>query len=994
MSGGEICTERRQLDKGSDEGRRKDALSSTTVRPQKHINIANHSYNSHSESIVISFEAVADVLMAARELRPRGEAPVADPAPHPLKPLDRRASMVRPSRTGRAFVSISKLDKRKGELTDFYDRCAIEAHENPQLSYVEAADRVASRFDLKIDKQDRGKVKAVLSQRKKAKASFDKLMSNVDEAAKQAAPKASSGNGIGKRSQNRVGRGGRKRKLDDDTALPTDSTQASFKGGRNHFEYQDRMKAAAAEAASSKLSLNKAARNMLIMLQAQEPPINVSFKTCQRHVKSARENGGVALTPQKPGGCYLPAYMERDIAGSIRNLRARHMLVFPDDVKGWCRQLVEGTPYHNNFLDAEKKERPTAYDGWYRGFLERNGFLTGPMRPLEMTRAEWFTAENLEKYYRVAKDLLVDAGVAEINPHYDPNLEYSEEIVITHPERICSYDETKVELDCTSGGKGKTDTFIRDGRTDDGTGVVTKTGKCASAACGRMGDGRTLPVYMVLASGEEVSGAWTPELEAPDIFDKEGNTLKWRYTSNVKGSVDSEFCKDYLTEILHPALGYPPSRDERPRCQGVIICDGVGSHLTLAVLERAVELGMEILLRVPNLSFILQGEDTVNFKELKAEFRLQKAAKFRKLNDGRRTDASPYIPLGYEHLMECFLPAHTKAFTKERNMMGWQIEGVIPFTKKQWWKKKKIDEEKGAKSAASRVSQSTLLSSAAASTGTAVGGLPESTEQTTVSAPVGRHQSKSAFVLTEEGQQHLRLIKNLSRVDFTGQLDAAKLLENNILLQKAAAGLAKEVEQANAPPKKAARTTAKDMFGRKGSATGAEIMEKLRKEAREKAAKDAQSARNKDNAAAKKANAAAKGVVAGSAILVRLQTEGQSLLDRLKNDDLVALLQNAQPQSTIKKEAKNVLMKKVLELKTVQDALAAAAAVDAAAAAAAVAAAAGAAPPLPPPTMPGSAEALGRASIGSTGSNPSSGPSPAVVLAVVTTPAEHVGGIP
>ena len=32
------------------------------------------------------------------------------------------------------------------------------------------------------------------------------------------------------------------------------------------------------------------------------------------------------------------------------------------------------------------------------------------------------------------------------------------------------------------------------------------------------------------------------------------------------------------------------------------------------MIEKAIELGMEILLRVPNLSSVLQGEDTVNFK--------------------------------------------------------------------------------------------------------------------------------------------------------------------------------------------------------------------------------------------------------------------------------------------------------------------------------------------------------------------------------------------
>ena len=36
--------------------------------------------------------------------------------------------------------------------------------------------------------------------------------------------------------------------------------------------------------------------------------------------------------------------------------------------------------------------------------------------------------------------------------------------------------------------------------------------------------------------------------------------------------------------------------------------------MCFTVVEKAIELGMEILLRVPNPSYILQGEDTINFK--------------------------------------------------------------------------------------------------------------------------------------------------------------------------------------------------------------------------------------------------------------------------------------------------------------------------------------------------------------------------------------------
>ncbi len=70
----------------------------------------------------------------------------------------------------------------------------------------------------------------------------------------------------------------------------------------------------------------------------------------------------------------------------------------------------------------------------------------------------------------------------------------------------------------------------------------------------------------------------------------------------------------YIEEVLHPALSYPKPRSTHPGEQAVIICDGIMTHLGYHVGTKAIALGMEILLRVPHLSFVLQGEDTINFK--------------------------------------------------------------------------------------------------------------------------------------------------------------------------------------------------------------------------------------------------------------------------------------------------------------------------------------------------------------------------------------------
>jgi hypothetical protein len=76
----------------------------------------------------------------------------------------------------------------------------------------------------------------------------------------------------------------------------------------------------------------------------------------------------------------------------------------------------------------------------------------------------------------------------------------------------------------------------------------------------------------------------------------------------------------YLKDITHHCLCSPKPRTTHRGQQGVMICDCVGTHLGY-VVHKSLDLGMEILVRVPDFSFALHGEDTVNFKELKYNWR-------------------------------------------------------------------------------------------------------------------------------------------------------------------------------------------------------------------------------------------------------------------------------------------------------------------------------------------------------------------------------------
>lgn len=741
--------------------------------------------------------------------------------------------------------------------------------------------------------------------------------------------------------------------------------KTSYHGAENKAAYQQAVKAAVAEVAFNRSDLTgrAAGREVSSILAAQG--ITLSDRSCNDKVKAARETN-VVVTPQPPGGTYVSTSIERRIAEAVAQLRDKEYPVFPEDIKAWCKKEVEGTVWHKNFLDENGNERAGAYDGWYKGFLNRQEFVTGTMRPLEISRKEWFTAENLATYYRVAKPQLVKAGVAEPNPNYDPNARYSEEIIITRPERICSYDETKLELDCTQGGKGKKDRLVRAGPEDNGQCVVTKSSKCASVACGRLGDGRALPPYIVFASGEEFDPCWTIDEAEEDILDKDGKPLQWRYASNPKGSVNEAFCVDYLENVIHPALGYPKPRDKHPGQQGVVVCDGVGTHCGLTVVEKALELGLEILLRVPNLSWVLQGEDTVNFAKLKARWRREKHEMFRRLNEHRRTDKASYVALGYEHMMRMFRVAFREAFPRASNLEGWALEGIIPFTKHQLWRKIEADESAAAKS--SQVStRASHVSLGPASRGPGASNSPtDDAQQSAPVAPASMHHRLAE--LTDDLKGHLTYAEQVQPP--SGQIDQEELLQQNLMMRQALLAMGGFIKDNHVAPQQQqqqqpgnVRVTARNIYDKAGSLTGPEAMQMLREKEEKKKAEEAQKAANRESRERKQTLQLSKSISKGSELLTALAT-GERVLGGLNKPELKALLLNANPSASIPdSELKESLKAKAEALETVQESLRRRR--EALAAARHAAATAAAAAPLLPPQPQNPAENVNRLSVGS-----------------------------
>jgi hypothetical protein len=100
-------------------------------------------------------------------------------------------------------------------------------------------------------------------------------------------------------------------------------------------------------------------------------------------------------------------------------------------------------------------------------------------------------------------------------------------LIIDHPERMLSYDETALTLDETGGTQSTTMRIITGGAGDDGTTTATKSSKGGTGTGGRIGVS-ALPIYVVFGGGETVNANWTTD---PPV----GNVLRNVMIDDGKG---------------------------------------------------------------------------------------------------------------------------------------------------------------------------------------------------------------------------------------------------------------------------------------------------------------------------------------------------------------------------------------------------------------------------------------------------------------------------
>ena len=385
------------------------------------------------------------------------------------------------------------------------------------------------------------------------------------------------------------------------------------------------------------------------------------------------------------------------------------------------------------------------------------------------------------------------------------------------------------------------------------------------------------------------------------------------------------------------------------------------------------------------------------FYMLQAEWRRQKADTFTVLNAGRISRFTDYTPLNFDHLVPCFRPAIEMGFTRERNLKGWRIEGLIPFNRSCLWKKRQQDGAQ-ARLTSTRLSHTALPCSAGPPANDAVASAtedmagnseaapartltPTSVEATaaTTAADTGNAQPTPArtattataaaaatvaarlpaatqdvvaattAAATRPASHHVgslgplpvavqQAIKTLDASNATsGDIDLVHAVQKNLTMHQAWDVVSTFLRQKSAPPEpKRIKLSAADMWGKPGSATGEQVLVMHETRAAEKAAEEAEKDARARDREFKRKSAVATAVVLGAQVLQDIARDGPAIIPRLKNDQLLGLLQNAEPQVTVAKGTKAELIETVNKLSTVARAISqhtAAAAIPAAAAA-------------------------------------------------------------
>ena len=321
---------------------------------------------------------------------------------------------------------------------------------------------------------------------------------------------------------------------------------------------------------------------------------------------------------------------------------------------------------------------------WYTCFLTRHHMKVTRLQFRDTKRTNSATPASIAHYYDELYQFLEEVGFAEKNDEHDPELPFSPVLkwLPGMKRRVVLGDETSVDMKM------------------DGTRCFTYVSRMHAPRsridaptpqfrCSVMGSRNAMGDCFAPMFVTQRDFKWKDEITARGTVLVDGAPQTPHFAHNEKGSFNETNFINFLQNILAPA--YPDLSPENPI---VFIVDGVKTHATPTVVKTAHAMGIRLFLLPPNCTHLLQGEDLVNFPVFKKLFNTAKLEHLTKMTysafilNQRAKDTHQFantkdLPL---YFAQTFSPAWTKGFSKELNLVGLEVQGILKLDRYALWK--------------------------------------------------------------------------------------------------------------------------------------------------------------------------------------------------------------------------------------------------------------------------------------------------------------------
>lgn len=230
-----------------------------------------------------------------------------------------------------------------------------------------------------------------------------------------------------------------------------------------------------------------------------------------------------------------------------------------------------------------------------------------------------------------------------------------------------------------------------------------KTANKASGVGGSRVKGEALPGFSIHTVEPDPKWFKHPQFRLPATtwrHQVSGKEFIWKCNHNECGGMNNNMALKWLEDTILRQFDDNWNelferggvfQDCSPENPVVLICDGHGSHMSLAFLRQYKEAGVILIWHPPHTSHVIQGEDLINFALLKHLISLQTAHASRQKyflqppfdnilawGGGQMSEDKP--SLGAHDLMYCVSEQWKMAFSKNKNREAWAWIGVSPFT--------------------------------------------------------------------------------------------------------------------------------------------------------------------------------------------------------------------------------------------------------------------------------------------------------------------------